>query len=1191
MRIPEETWKILVVDDDEDVQLVTRLVLEDFSFLDRSVHLLSARSEEEGIAVVRDNPDIAVSIIDVVMETRQAGLDLVRRIREELGNRMMRIILRTGQPGAAPEKEVVIRYDINDYKEKSELTYQKLETSVITALRSYSDLRIIEETQRAIIMSLGEAIDMRSCETGEHVFRVSVLSRMIALEMGMPEHEAERLALISPMHDVGKITIPDAILGKPGKLTVLEYEQMKAHTFNGYKLLAHSSQALLREAAVIALQHHERHDGNGYPNGICGDEIAVNARIVALVDVFDALVSDRVYKKAWPLEQAVDYIREQRGRQFHPDVVDAFLGIPFDRLREMGSRGLNDGMLVVPDVHQPAASRILTAAVEQHSGADAEGPLEEKSSTTSTDDPPWEPTVAEMTANLEAIMNNSHDAIIIHSPDGRFLHVNERMLQMYGCSRRKALSLSVPDISTETNSMDLVHIYWNKALAGKTAAFEWQCRNVGDGTVFPVSVSLVRFIWRGQQAIMATVRDISDFKEAQERIRRSEERLEMAMYVTSQGVWDYSITDNAVVYDRRCYEMAGYGFEEFPNCETEWASRVQEEDQVEMMKNLERFFAGETTVLEAEYRFTRKDGGIMWIHAIGKVVERDAAGKPLRIVGTNEDVTDRVKAENELLRQRVYTNAVMDSVPGLLYLYDAEGHLVRWNKRHEEVTGYSAEELSHMTLTDWYRGNPTDWDHILVAVQKAFVDGYAEEEGHLTMKDGRQVLFHFNAVRLELDGLMYIAGIGLDVTEQHLVNQRLRDSEERYRLLFETISHGFLLAEIITDENGKTTDYRYLDVNPAFCRMAGQPAETFIGRRGSEIYPTEYRYWLEENGDIALHGGTANHEGLSAQIGRYFDTVVFQAKPGQFAALLSDSTEKIRQKQALEAAMTELSRVNETLEDRVLERTAQLEQANRELEDRMEELKLTQDELIRSERLASLGELVAGIAHEINTPIGVGVTAGSFLESYVKEFRTRHRNEALAPDIEKFIAKCEELSKMILSNLERAAKLIKGFKQVSVDRTHDVERVINLKDYVDEILVSLAPAMKKSPHRLVNAIGSEVWLNVYPGALSQILTNLTMNALQHGFSPDMSGVAEVDALDEGDAVSILFRDNGSGMSSEVRQHIFDPFFTTKRGEGGSGLGLFIVHNLVTNQLKGTIDCRTSPDEGTEYRIRIPKKPQ
>ncbi|NTV90379.1 MAG: response regulator, partial [Clostridiales bacterium] len=144
--VEKKTWKILIVDDDADVQLVTRLVLEDFSYLDMKVELLQAVTSEEGFILARSNPDIAVAIIDVVMETNVSGLELVGRIRNELGNRLVRIILRTGQPGVAPEKDVVIKYDINDYKEKAELTFQKLQTSVITAIRSYNDLVTIDNS-------------------------------------------------------------------------------------------------------------------------------------------------------------------------------------------------------------------------------------------------------------------------------------------------------------------------------------------------------------------------------------------------------------------------------------------------------------------------------------------------------------------------------------------------------------------------------------------------------------------------------------------------------------------------------------------------------------------------------------------------------------------------------------------------------------------------------------------------------------------------------------------------------------------------------------------------------------------------------------------------------------------------------------------------------------------------------------
>jgi len=475
------SWKLLVVDDDEFVHKVTAMVLREYEFEGRGLTIISATSAKEGQAALEENPDIAVILLDVVMETPQAGLDLAAWIRNELNNNMVRIILRTGQPGEAPEQEVIFKYDINDYKEKSELTAQKLYTTVTTAIRSFRYIRTIErnrmglqqivhasptifktqsmgefasgvltqlssticldddtlmarasgvaaarqddefkviastgkfvnarelpvdelgdaeaiacikkavhekqsffshdvfvgyyrtgsgsenviylrgtgliceedrelieifssnisvafdnidlnqitaETQKELLFTLGEVMETRSTETANHVRRVAEYSKILALKVGMSKEDADRLGMASPMHDVGKIGIPDAVLLNPGRLTPQEFETVKKHTLIGHEILKKSEHDIMKTAATVALQHHERWDGSGYPHGLKGEEIDIVGRITMLADVFDALGCKRVYKKAWLISDILNFLEEQRGKMFDPDLVDLFM--------------------------------------------------------------------------------------------------------------------------------------------------------------------------------------------------------------------------------------------------------------------------------------------------------------------------------------------------------------------------------------------------------------------------------------------------------------------------------------------------------------------------------------------------------------------------------------------------------------------------------------------------------------------------------------------------------------------------------------------------------------------------------------------------------------------------------------------------------------------------------------------------
>ncbi|MEC0232479.1 DUF3369 domain-containing protein [Paenibacillus alba] len=476
--IEQEPWVVLIVDDEKQIHQVTKMVLDDFAFDGKKLEFHSAFSALEARQLLKQQPNAALILLDVVMEYEDAGLQIVKYIREELKNTAIRIILRTGQPGQAPERTVIMDYDINDYKEKTELTTQKLFTTVVTALRSYRDLKTIEKsragleeiiksastlfelqsmkkfasgvltqmtsivnlhknaihcsfavtkgvediyilaasgdyasnqderardvvpremleeieqafqtkkssfasdrfviyfqskmgmenviymngfkalsewdrylvdiycanvsvafenlylneelesTQQEIIYTMGEITETRSKETGHHVKRVAEYSRLLALKYGLPEQEAEVIRLASPMHDVGKVGIPDAILNKPGPLTTEEFDIMKTHSNLGYEMLKHSNKQVLNAAAIIAGQHHERYDGTGYPLGLKGEDIHLYGRITALADVFDALCSDRVYKKAWELDRVLDLLKTERGKHFDPDIVDIFL--------------------------------------------------------------------------------------------------------------------------------------------------------------------------------------------------------------------------------------------------------------------------------------------------------------------------------------------------------------------------------------------------------------------------------------------------------------------------------------------------------------------------------------------------------------------------------------------------------------------------------------------------------------------------------------------------------------------------------------------------------------------------------------------------------------------------------------------------------------------------------------------------
>ncbi|KPH60181.1 metal-dependent phosphohydrolase [Pseudoalteromonas porphyrae] len=482
VEVIKGTWKVIIVDDESEVHAVTKLALSDFEFQNKRLEFISAYSGAEAKKVIDNNPDAAIVLLDVVMETDDAGLKVAQYIREVAKNNHIRIILRTGQPGQAPERQVIVNYDINDYKSKTELTAQKLFTVVMSSLRSYRDILSIEQsrqglekiikasrdifsahsiesfiegvmqqltsligtvdqamyatslvagnpqdnqkklvvfsgrgdfersegkaieevlstdqllackealqgktiiykdnylfayccseynhnsmlfisgipqhltdtqrhlikifsqnvqlayenvqlqseieaTQQELMLRLSEALEQRSTETGNHVKRVSHICHILALGYGLSKREAELIRLASPLHDVGKVGIPDAILNKPSKLTDAEWEVMKTHTQKGHAILKDSTREIVNAGALIARDHHEKWDGSGYPLGLKEKNIHIFGRIVALADVYDALRHKRCYKEAWTCEKVVEEINQQKGKHFEPKLVDIF---------------------------------------------------------------------------------------------------------------------------------------------------------------------------------------------------------------------------------------------------------------------------------------------------------------------------------------------------------------------------------------------------------------------------------------------------------------------------------------------------------------------------------------------------------------------------------------------------------------------------------------------------------------------------------------------------------------------------------------------------------------------------------------------------------------------------------------------------------------------------------------------------
>ncbi|WP_448568107.1 HAMP domain-containing sensor histidine kinase [Thalassotalea ganghwensis] len=284
----------------------------------------------------------------------------------------------------------------------------------------------------------------------------------------------------------------------------------------------------------------------------------------------------------------------------------------------------------------------------------------------------------------------------------------------------------------------------------------------------------------------------------------------------------------------------------------------------------------------------------------------------------------------------------------------------------------------------------------------------------------------------------------------------------------------------------------------------------------------------------------------------------------------------------------EIRVLNQELENKVKDRTLLLEKTNIDLQDTVDELVLSQKKLIEQEKMASLGALVAGVAHEINTPVGVSLTSISYLNELTKELSVKFENKHISQSyLANYITHAIESTDISIHNLTRAGELINSFKQIAVDQSSDEARSIVLVDYLNEILYSLKPQLKKKQHQISVECDKSINLYCRVGALAQVITNLVMNSYIHGFEGIEQGKITLTAQQQNSRVTIDYRDNGIGMTPANLAKLFEPFYTTKRGQGGSGLGAHLVYNLVTQALKGSISVKSEFGQGLHFTITLP----
>lgn len=510
-----------------------------------------------------------------------------------------------------------------------------------------------------------------------------------------------------------------------------------------------------------------------------------------------------------------------------------------------------------------------------------------------------------------------------------------------------------------------------------------------------------------------------------------------------------------------------------------------------------------------------------------------------------------------------------------------DARIVEVNAAFQRITGLSREQAIGKTSAElnlWH--DPQ---------QRAEVFGLIQSQGHvlehsvlLNARDGQVREALLSSAKFEAGGEQYMFVVQRDVTETQRALKALEESEARFSRLFEQSPMPMCYS---SDSDGFST----AQWNQSWFDTFGFDAATAQGKSGLAlgiwVNQADRARWLERS----LRGeDTTDAEMLMRRADGELRWISMSSRtfvePQRTLVLFTyfDITERRR-------AQQEILELNTQLEARVAQRTSDLQSANFELSQTLGTLNMAKDQLVQSEKLAALGALVAGVAHELNTPIGNGLTVASSLEYRVQEFDRLMASGLKRSDLQSFIDDTRQAADILSRNLMRAGALVASFKQVAVDQTSSQRRRFSLSSVASEILITLNPAIRKSACTVSMDMQNDLRMDSYPGPLGQVLANLINNAIVHGFDGGkIPGTITLVARAEGvNQVVVQVRDAGRGIQKADLHRVFEPFFTTRLGQGGSGLGLHIAHSIVTGVLGGSIDVSSEAGSGATFTLTLP----
>jgi len=534
-----------------------------------------------------------------------------------------------------------------------------------------------------------------------------------------------------------------------------------------------------------------------------------------------------------------------------------------------------------------------------------------------------------------------------------------------------------------------------------------------------------------------------------------------------------------------------------------------------------------------------------------------------RTAQLNAEVSERAKTQDKLEKNEQHLRSILSAVPEGIITLTSDGRVIGFNNAAEKIFGYSvinAMDKGFETLIeDEFDQDKNAPDR--EAIQDRLLEMLgAQRESRGRKKSGEYFPVEMALSLVEQEDDYILIAVTHDISARKAVEKKLKDQEKIVREALDNLPGGIMFVN---------SDLKILVSNDHFGKLQKIPKEL---TRAGEDYGKVVEFIGRKGGGL---GDGDQEEAIRKRIAHL-------AKP--IAEIFEHVTPDNKILEVRRSPSPSGGFVIVTTD------TTQRKQAEIKLQQTLDALNDAQEVLIESEKMAALGGLVAGISHEVNTPIGIAVTAASHLQDNTLQLETSFKEgTATKANLNSFLQTSLQSSKILLTNLERAAELIRSFKRVAVDISTDDFMEINIASYLQEILSSLKPELRKISTNVTVDCPEDITFTTNPGSLSQIVTNLVMNSLIHGFEGRKEGDINLAIEEKEDQIEFSYMDNGHGMKQSTVDKIFDPFFTTKRGAGGSGLGMHILYNLITQSLKGSIICNSTPGEGTEFIISFPRE--